>query len=512
MWFFEKWFSRTKSPKETGNLLEEAATLLDSLKSKCGKEGVSKAIEDRLRDYRNTEDDLKLNQLPGLYLLFEQYLSQLNKLGSKSIMSFRKEIQQKYAGLVNLPDFKTIFVEKPAQEYLLCAFLLKEILKKAYDVMGAATDNQLEENMQSLDNSIQQVLTDEKTPIEDLRESSRLLSKKLFEKLSDRLGDRLIVNFYRSAYGTLSHNFRLLEAFPIILTLFPQKAMDDQQISLLNRDQMKTLLKEQVASLQSANNTLTSEIEERKLAQEELKRSEVKVTSLNEQLGKQLDKLEVANQELEAFSYTVAHDLRTPLRAIDGFSKILAEDYESTLDDEGKRLVNVVSGNVSKMSTLIDGLLTFSRLSRKSITKDQINTKRIVSETISELDIAKDQVVIGDLPLVQGERELIKDTFGYLLANAMKFSKNSTNRKIEVGCIEKGGFFEFYVKDNGVGFDMSYYDKLFGVFQTLHSDEELPGTGIGLSLAKKIIDKHDGNIWAKSEVNQGAEFYFTLPK
>lgn len=242
------------------------------------------------------------------------------------------------------------------------------------------------------------------------------------------------------------------------------------------------------------------------------RKAENEVQELNSELAKQVSKLEDVNKELEAFSYSISHDLRAPLRAIDGFSKIVIEDYQDKLDDEGKRLLNVITTNSQKMSNLIDDLLTFSRISRKTTEFKTINIEHLVKEIIEELGFDKSIFDISLLPEIQGERTLMKQVFSNLMNNAVKFTSKKANAKISIGATEEGEHFKFYIIDNGVGFDMRYYDKLFGVFQRLHTDEEFKGTGVGLAIVEKVISKHKGEIWAESVLGVGTTFYFIIPK
>lgn len=242
------------------------------------------------------------------------------------------------------------------------------------------------------------------------------------------------------------------------------------------------------------------------------KTDESEINNLNEKLASQIEMLETTNKELESFSYSVSHDLRAPLRAIDGFSKIIMEDHSHKMDEEGMRLLNVIITNSKKMGTLIDDLLTFSRVSRKTTDFKPINMKSIVQEIIEEQAINPDIVHIYDLPQIKGEATQIKQVYSNLLANAVKFSQKEPTPRVEIGCDEKDKECIFYVKDNGVGFDMQYYSKLFGVFQRLHSNDEFKGTGVGLSIVEKVISKHKGRVWAESEVGSGATFYFSIPK
>lgn len=225
--------------------------------------------------------------------------------------------------------------------------------------------------------------------------------------------------------------------------------------------------------------------------------------------------LEAANKELESFSYSVSHDLRTPLRAIQGFSRILQDDYTDKFDDEGKRYLQIISDNTNRMGELIDDLLAFSRIGRAEIRLSRIEMKPLV-QSITEklaplLTGRKVQFRIGNLPSVQGDQSMIRQVIVNLLANALKFTGKRETAIIHVGGYSEGAEKIFYVRDNGIGFDMQYVHKLFEVFQRLHSDDEFEGTGIGLALVKRIISKHGGRVWTEGKLDEGATFYFTLP-
>ena len=225
--------------------------------------------------------------------------------------------------------------------------------------------------------------------------------------------------------------------------------------------------------------------------------------------------LEDANKELEAFSYSVSHDLRTPLRAIDGFSRMLLEDYAGKLDDEGKRMLHVVRDNTSRMSRLIDDILRFSRVGRIGISHAEIDMEELVHEVLDELKetIAgrKLQINLGSLPHAMGDRTMMHQVMENLLSNAIKFSSKKEDARIDIGASIEDKKVIYHVKDNGAGFDMQYVDKLFGVFQRLHGIDEFEGTGIGLAIVKRIISRHGGTVWAEGEVGKGAAFYFSIP-
>lgn len=226
--------------------------------------------------------------------------------------------------------------------------------------------------------------------------------------------------------------------------------------------------------------------------------------------------LETVNKELEAFTYSVSHDLRAPLRAISGFAEAVTEDYAPLIDDEGKRYLSLIRDNAHQMGRLIDDLLTFSRLGRQQMTRNQIDMAALAKTVFDELAqvMPERRLVfrIGFTPPARGDIVLVRQVLVNLLSNAIKFTAPRARASIEFGYLKDLGGGAYYVKDNGVGFDMRYVDKLFGVFQRLHSVTEFEGTGVGLALVHRIITRHGGRVWAESTMDQGAIFYFTLPK
>ncbi|MDB5272822.1 MAG: domain S-box protein [Chitinophagaceae bacterium] len=224
--------------------------------------------------------------------------------------------------------------------------------------------------------------------------------------------------------------------------------------------------------------------------------------------------LEAVNKELEAFSYSVSHDLMTPLRAINGYVKILEEDFYALFDDEGKRVLSAVQKNTKKMANLIDDLLSFAKVGKQAVLKTEIDANEMVKEIVLDLKNTiphKAEITIGDLHTAKGDYALIKQVFINLLSNAIKYSSKKEKPLIEVTSEIKNDQVVYTIKDNGEGFNMKYIDKLFGVFQRLHSSEEFEGTGVGLATVQRIINKHGGTIHAQAEPGLGATFTFTLP-
>jgi len=294
---------------------------------------------------------------------------------------------------------------------------------------------------------------------------------------------------------------------------FPVNTKGQGEIGDLSRafSEMAGNLKKTMVS----NETLIEEINGRKSAEESLK---VLNETLEQQVETRTAQLEASNKELESFSYSVSHDLRAPLRHVVGFVELLSNHMQETLDDQGRHYLDIISKATSDMGQLIDDLLSFSRIGKAEMRNGKVNPNSLLKQVIEayepEIRARSIEWDIGKLPCVKGDSEMLKLVLSNLVSNALKFTSKKQTARIEVGSKtdpENTNQAVFHVKDNGAGFDMRYKEKLFGVFQRLHSQKEFQGTGIGLANVKRLVQRHGGRVWAEGAIDEGAVFYFTLP-
>jgi signal transduction histidine kinase len=263
-------------------------------------------------------------------------------------------------------------------------------------------------------------------------------------------------------------------------------------------------------SLRQARDNLQVEVEQRRHREDEIRK-------LNQELGKRAAELEATNKELESFAYSVSHDLRAPLRHMVGYSELLQRQASSLLDEKSQRFIRTILDSAKRMGTLIDDLLAFSRIGRAETKATEVDLEQLVKEVVAEIgqdtkgrDIAWK---IGALPVCYGDRSMLRLVVVNLVSNAAKFTRMRKPAEIEIGCVDRNKKeVEVFVSDNGAGFDMQYVNKLFGVFQRLHLPEQFEGTGIGLATVQRIIHRHGGTVRGEGAVDQGATFYFSLPK
>ena len=273
----------------------------------------------------------------------------------------------------------------------------------------------------------------------------------------------------------------------------------------------------EIRRLAEAFNSMAANMQEREA---ELRKAHEDLRQINCELEQRVSdrtaELTAVNQELEAFSYSVSHDLRAPLRHMDGFAELLKRNHHDRLDEKGRRHLQVISDAARKMGTLIDDLLVFSKMGRQQMQKEIVEMNELVQECLAELksDPTNRRIEwdLARLPQVQGDASLLRQVWVNLISNAIKYSRTKEIARIAIGFVESPSDYSFFVRDNGVGFDMRYADKLFGVFQRLHREEEFEGTGVGLANVRRIIARHGGKTWAESKIGEGSTFHFTLPK
>ena len=281
---------------------------------------------------------------------------------------------------------------------------------------------------------------------------------------------------------------------------------DGTQVVVASRWSLQRDEQERPVAVLETNNDIT-----------ERKRTEGAIRQLNAELAKQTTELEATNTELEAFAYSVSHDLRAPLRHMVGYTELLQKHASAILDERSRRYMLMILESAKRMGDLVDDLLAFSRIGRAETQKTMVCLEQLVKEAVSEVQQETDgrNIVwsIGALPQVYGDRSMLRLALVNLISNAVKFTSTRPQAEIEIGCTDgKDDEVVVFIRDNGVGFEMKYVNKLFGVFQRLHRAEEFEGTGIGLATVRRIIHRHEGSVWAEGLVDQGAIFYFSVPK
>lgn len=298
----------------------------------------------------------------------------------------------------------------------------------------------------------------------------------------------------------------------LLLSTYETAVIKNRELKAV-QEELETLNEHLEKKVEERTAALSAEIEERKKAEEEIKRLN---RDLERRVAERTAQLEEANRDLESFSYSVSHDLKAPLRAIDGFSAILTEEHTAELDGECNKLLGLVRNSAQKMARLIDDMLAFSRAGRRELELSGISMEKLAHEVIEELghmaEGRKVRFEVGKLPPAVGDQSAVRQIFTNLLSNALKFTKPKEEAVIVIDGLESGDENIYSVRDNGVGFDPLYASKLFSVFQRLHGDKEFEGTGIGLAIVKRFVNKLGGRVWAEGKIDEGATFYFTLPR
>lgn len=328
------------------------------------------------------------------------------------------------------------------------------------------------------------------------------------EALGKFLHELIIPHAYREDHLRGLKHFRLTGEGPLLNRRI--------EVPALRRDGVEFPVELSIATIPIAGlptfSAFVRDITERKAAEEQIRQM---TQDLEQRVRERTAELEAANSDLESFTYSVSHDLRAPLRALDGYARMLNEDYASRLDDEGRRYLRVISDSSHKMGRLIDELLAFSRLGRSAISKTVIDMNELVTAALSEVlqshDGPQPEMRIGRLPSAEGDLTLLRQVWINLLSNAVKYSRKNPAPVIEVTARTEPAEIVYSVRDNGAGFDMKHYKMLFGVFARLHTAEEFAGTGVGLAIVHRVVTRHGGRVWAEGKENEGATFSFSLP-
>ncbi|MEE8186208.1 MAG: ATP-binding protein [Nitrososphaerales archaeon] len=433
-------------------------------------------------------------KLPEVYLVAEQHLVEVRSAENFTKHQIRDIVRSQYQPLLDLPQFNLIFQPDHLQEMLLCKQLLTSILKRSISILGVVDKGLLISTSDWLsDVPDQATLPAPFDLVEELPRSYEEwiialgnLSREIYSHLTGILGSKATVRLFENCYARLMDTYAKLETFPVVINLLPDKLLDNKKTRLLSRSQIERILLEKVINSER----------------------------LKEMVKERTAELEAANEELESFAYSVSHDLRAPLRSIDGFSQLLMEDYGDQLDDQGKDSLRRMSSSVEKMAQLIDDLLELSRVTRSKITLERVDLTAIARKVAAQLQKTDPKRKVDFMNheglITKGDSSLLRLVLENLMGNAWKFTGTKSRPMIEFGVERVNDESAYFVRDNGVGFDMAYVDKLFTPFQRLHTETEFKGTGIGLASVKRIINRHGGRVWGESKEGSGSTFYFTL--
>lgn len=343
--------------------------------------------------------------------------------------------------------------------------------------------------------------------------------------IEELLDEARTVSFHIEVAGTLAAGLERIDRVPVRAVLLDLSLPDSQGLGTLTqlRTQAPDLpvivltgLEDERLALQAVHEGAQDYIVKGQVDGWQLGRAlryAIERESLRSELQSKNRQIEIANQELEAFTYSVSHDLRAPLHSIMSFAEILITECAAELQDDSRHYLQLISANAQELSKLLEALLSLSRLHRQPLTKQPVNMRELVQQVVAELPPQEGrtvQITVGDMPVCDADPVLIKQVWVNLVANAVKFTRKRPVAQVEIGYERQKQESVFFVRDNGVGFDMEAADKLFGVFQRLHREDEYEGSGAGLAIVQRIIRRHGGHVWADAALDRGATFYFTL--
>ena len=458
--------------------------------------GIYKASEDFLRySFANQVDEL-----PTIYLLLEQYITQIDPYRYLDKYTLREQIKIRFRPLMKkYPRFGLIFEPVPRQAQLLSRFYVEAVVVEFRKILGATEGDMLSGIHKSLTYfpdlplEVQQILPIEgaAVPTGGRMDFLKQILNYVLEKVSHKLGDTPVKRVLEHNYRRFAHEYQGLEVFPAIVNLLPHRFLDEEKVALLSKDQMQQVVIDKLKHLEDVN---------------------AELLDIQQKLVKTNAELMRSNEDLQQFAYIVSHDLQQPLTSITGFLQLLEKKYGSTIDSSGQTYINYALKSSLRMKDLIMGLLAYSRAGSLKEAFERFSVQELIREIEQSLRISMVQkgvtLVVESLPEINASRLQIFQLFQNLIDNAIKFSDKGAI--VEIGFKELVDYWEFYVKDNGIGIPMEQQEMIFGVFQRLH--QGYPGTGIGLSICKKIVERHGGHIRVASQEGKGTTFFICLPK
>lgn len=500
-------------PASSSDDASQAANLVRKLAGWLGPSQHTTTIDRRIADFLSAPPGRQRALLPSLYLVLEEFLIDANGPGLDRTR-LRSEIRTEFPGLIADPAFGLIFEPPPRQEVLLCRSALTGILLRGTELLGGAGREAFISALAWLETvpdnpehppplGVQDPLPS--TPDEWVELLSRLAARTA-ARLESMLGEAATAGIFETIYREHAESYVLLDSFAVIVGLLPRELVDEAKLGLLNRRQVQRLVLDEVERLRETNDLLEAK-------NAELESLQVQLRAANQQLQQRAAELTASNQELEAFAYSVAHDLKQPLRTVTSFSQILQHRYAAGLEPQAADYLGRVVTASQHMGELIDSLLKLSRVTRAPLRRERVDLSRLAHRVVDDLLATQPnpaaRVDIEDSLVGEGDVELLQDVLENLLGNAWKFSRPVEAPVIEFRCERKDDRDVYYVRDNGVGFDPDHAAQLFVAFQRLHGGE-FEGAGIGLATVHRIVTRHGGEIWAEGSPGQGATFYFTL--
>ena len=478
--------------------------------------------------FSRVHEEQVLKNCPMLYLRYEQYLIQANPNAGLSRNSLRKKILEQVPELVEIPSLKVIFKDGINEELELSRLFLSILLGHTINVLGQAQNNFFEISKTWVDQLPYQYfphpfLENANFEVANIQDYLTKVSQLINQTVEYQMGPTFAQRIYDTSYNELAKNYRYLDAFPVVISLIPRKYLDEEKMSLMSRHQLTDALLEKVVNLEDLNKKLEKQnkaLEEthKALAQskQQVEKRKKELERTQRELELTINELKESNRELEQFAYVASHDLQEPLRSVSSYVQLIERFFKDEEHPELKEYIDFSVTGVKRMQRLIKDLLEYSRVGRivaapKEVYLDEVfrvvkhNLKELIRDSNTKLQIEGVEEVIGN------HSQLVQ-LFQNLISNSIKFRKEEVQPEIYIRseCQDEDWLFE--VRDNGIGISENFKDSIFVIFHKLHPKHEYSGTGIGLAICKKIVERHGGNIWIESEIGKGTSFFFTISK